>query len=313
MHFAGLPLWKEAPFVRILLPFIIGILNAYYSENPAWISWTLLIISLGALILFSFRNLKQLFINYSFIGMQINLLLAATGGIIADIKNPYTSKAVIEKFASGRSVYYVTISEPLSEKQSSWKVLATLNSIQNKKEKTSLSSGILLYFRKDSLNKNPSYGDRILFIKSPEKIKNTAAMKTFDYVRYCALKNIHYQVFLDHREFILLPGKNTNALMSFIFSIRSRVVKIIRKYIKGKEECGLALAILIGYKDDLDKNLIQSYSNTGVVHVVAISGLHLGLIYGILKFFCIPFKKRKWMAPVIILSGLWIFSLLAGA
>ena len=78
---------------------------------------------------------------------------------------------------------------------------------------------------------------------------------------------------------------------------------------------GLAEALLIGYKDDLDKTLVQSYSNTGVVHVIAISGLHLGLIYWLLLMLFKPLQKRKlkWLRPVFILTGLWLFSLLAGA
>jgi competence protein ComEC len=50
---------------------------------------------------------------------------------------------------------------------------------------------------------------------------------------------------------------------------------------------------LIGYKDDLDKTLVQSYSNTGVVHVIAISGLHLGLIYWLLTYSLNHYKKEK--------------------
>ena len=78
---------------------------------------------------------------------------------------------------------------------------------------------------------------------------------------------------------------------------------------------GLAEALLIGYKDDLDKNLVQSYTNTGVVHIIAISGLHLGLIYWLFVQVLKPLKRKKiskWLNPIIIISGLWIFSLLAG-
>jgi competence protein ComEC len=73
--------------------------------------------------------------------------------------------------------------------------------------------------------------------------------------------------------------------------------------------------LLIGYKDDLDKTLVQSYSNTGVVHVIAISGLHLGLIYWLLLKLFWPLQKRrdlKWLRPILIIAGLWLFSLLAG-
>jgi competence protein ComEC len=93
-------------------------------------------------------------------------------------------------------------------------------------------------------------------------------------------------------------------------------LQVLRSYLDEPKELGLAEALLIGYKDDLDKTLIQSYSNTGVVHIIAISGLHLGLIYWLLVQLLNPFQKRrymKWLRPVIIISGLWLFSLLAGA
>ena len=92
-----------------------------------------------------------------------------------------------------------------------------------------------------------------------------------------------------------------NFLQQFINSSRTKVLSILRKNIKGEKELGLAEALLIGYKDDLDKTLVQSYSNTGVVHVIAISGLHLGLIYWLLTLFFKPIQKRKlrWLRPIL--------------
>ena len=72
-----------------------------------------------------------------------------------------------------------------------------------------------------------------------------------------------------------------------------------------RDELGIAEALLIGYTNDLDKDLVQAYSNTGVVHIIAISGMHLGLIYVLLVwlFARIPFIKRsKWMQAVLILT-----------
>ena len=77
--------------------------------------------------------------------------------------------------------------------------------------------------------------------------------------------------------------------------IREKVLNILRTNIKGDKELGLAEALLIGYKDDLDKTLVQSYTNTGVVHIIAISGLHLGLIYWLLVQLLKPLQRRKYM------------------
>ena len=89
---------------------------------------------------------------------------------------------------------------------------------------------------------------------------------------------------------------------TWFFSIfekhRQVILSILRRYIDGQKEAGLAEALLIGYKDDLDKTLVQSYTNTGVVHVIAISGLHLGLIYRILLLVLKPLHTNvtlRWL------------------
>jgi competence protein ComEC len=105
-------------------------------------------------------------------------------------------------------------------------------------------------------------------------------------------------------------------LTEFLLNTRNKVLSIFRERVPGETEVGVAEALLIGYRDDLDKDLVRSYSNTGVVHIIAISGLHLGMIYGLMLLILKPFHKHRWMRwgkPLLILFVLWGFSLLAGA
>ena len=91
---------------------------------------------------------------------------------------------------------------------------------------------------------------------------------------------------------------------------------MLDKYIAGNDESSIAKALLIGYKVDLDKDLVQAYSNAGVVHLIAIAGLHLGLIYALLIWITarIPFlKKAQTLRLILILFCLWFFALLTGA
>jgi competence protein ComEC len=130
------------------------------------------------------------------------------------------------------------------------------------------------------------------------------------------MKNIHYQVFLRPGEFKYLEDDQQQPLNAFVFTSQKWVTGVLKRYITSPKECGMAEALLIGYRNDLDRDLVQSYSNTGVVHVVAISGLHLGLIYALLNFICRAFDRyqmKRIISPVIILIGLWLFTLLAGA
>ena len=94
------------------------------------------------------------------------------------------------------------------------------------------------------------------------------------------------------------------------------MLSILRNNIHDQNELSIAEALLIGYRDDLDRDLVQQYSNTGVVHIIAISGLHLGMIYGLLLLLFKPFLKfkiTKIIKPLVILFVLWGFSFIAGA
>jgi competence protein ComEC len=304
-----IPYWKDAPFIRIIIPFICGIATGYYLAVPERLCCVLSIIFLTILFAYAFLNIELKFRFRYAIGMIINFFLLSTGAHIAAIKNPFKNADCIP--TSNEGVYIVTLLEPLSEKKSSWKALCALESIRTADAVAMPSANLLLYIKKEGGIKLPHYGNRLAFKKPPERIKNFAEGSAFDYVRYCALKNIHYQVFLKPSDIILLEGENKSPLHEFLFKTQHWVISILQQYIIAEKECGLAEALLIGYKNNLDRKIIQSYSNTGVVHVVAISGLHLGLVYSILSLMCKPFK-RKPMRSLIILTGLWLFTLLAG-
>ena len=306
-----LPFWKDAPFTRIIIPFIAGITLSYYCGIDEKIC---LVIIVGLLTLIACYSLLKLEWKFRFRhvnGMLIILFITTTGAYLAGIKNPFQKIILPQQGSAKEMVYVISLAESLSEKKSSWKALCRIEYIQNNNKILYPGTNILLYLKKDSFLNLPEYGSRVAFKKQPERIKNFVTGSSFDYQRYCALKNIHYQVFLKPSELIFLDGKNSDPVNEFLFKTQQWVITVLKKNIKGDKECGLAEALLIGYKNDLDKNLIQSYSNTGVVHVVAISGLHLGLVYTILNMICRPFK-RKFLRPLIILTGLWMFSLLAG-
>ena len=210
----------------------------------------------------------------------------------------------------------LTLKEPLSEKPNSYRTVARLQEQTSKDSSFPVNEKIIVYFKKDSLCAGLGYGTRLFISKTLQPIRNSGNPGSFDYEQFCARQGISYQVFLKSGEFVQLKQKDENFFAEFLINSRKIVIDILRKYIPGEKEAGLAEALLIGYKDDLDKELVAAYSGAGVVHIIAISGLHLGIIYGMLNglFMLIGKKMRtRWLKPIIIISGLWVFSLLAGA
>jgi competence protein ComEC len=314
MHNTRIPIWKEAPFLRLLIPFASGIFAQWHFQWVGIVAHVGLSICTCCMILFSFGNITSQFKRYWIHGFFLNGLLFFAGALLLFIKNGATDPLLVTRLYSARSTVVVRLDEPLSPKLKSYKTIGTLQSIEINDFYNTVHGKIIIYFQKDS--PMLQYGTQVIFEKSLQPIKNTGNPGSFDYKRHCQFQQIYYQVFLKPGEYRILRARKINALRQFLFNTRKHIVGILRTNIPGAKESGLAEALLIGYKDDLDKDLIQSYNNTGVVHIIAISGLHVGLIYGLLTLLLTPLHYRRkigWLKPLFIIAGLWLFSLIAGA
>lgn len=309
-------LWQKAPFTRLLPALAAGIILQWNLQRNVK---ELVLLSAATLLLVIAYGISRESIRFRFRffnGILLYLLVALLGGLITwanDVRN--------DRQWAGHSTntgwYSVAVlQEPLINKANSYKAIARLQSFIRNDSSIAASGKLILYFKKDSTKPPLDYGDRVLISKTLQPIKNGGNPGGFDYRAYSLRQGITHQVFLNGNQFIPLAGPEKNWLTQFVFDTRRAVVSHIKTYIKGEKEQGLAEALLIGYKDDLDKNLVQAYSNTGVVHIIAISGLHLGLIYWLLMMLTKPLHRKKnfnWLRILLVIGSLWLFSLLAGA
>lgn len=292
-----------------------GIIVQWQFQLTSNIWWFLFVVSFvsvtGFFFIPFFSRYKMTVLN----GIAITILFFSIGALLTWQKDIRNNKQWLGNFYQDKDALVVTLNEPPVEKTKSIKANATVSYLLRNKQLIPVKGKIILYFKKDS-SLQLSYGSHIILQKSLQEIKNSGNPGGFDYKRYSLFQGITHQIYLKADEFEILDGKKINWFNKFLFSTREKVLTILRQNIKSDKELGLAEALLIGYKDDLEQSLVQSYTNTGVVHIIAISGLHLGLIYWLLALLLKPLKKRRrlqWMRPVLIITGLWLFSLLAGA
>ena len=315
MALYGSNFWKKTPFLKILLSLMAGIIVQWHFQIHISIWWIVLLASFISIISFFlipfFTRYKLTVLN----GIATSILFFSIGAMLTWQEDVRNDKRWLGNFYQDKDALVVTLNEPPVEKTKSIKANATVSYLLRNKQLIPVTGKIILYFKKDS-SLQLAYGSQIILKKPLQEIKNSGNPGGFDYKRYSLFQAITHQVYLKADEFEILDGKKVNWFNKFLFTSRERVLTVLRKNIKGDKELGLAEALLIGYKDDLDQSLVQSYTNTGVVHIIAISGLHLGLIYWLLALLLRPLKKSKrikWLRPVLIITGLWLFSLLAGA
>lgn len=314
---SSIPYWKRSPFIRILLPLTAGILLQWYCRLPLYgivalvtgcVSLLLLSGMLHIVVRYRWRNLQ---------GIGIQLLLLGAGSLLVWKQDERNRPDWYGRYYLPADGLLVQIDEPPVEKNRTYKAeVKVLELIRNGKQQ-SCRGRLLVYITKDSAPVQLHYGDRLLLNASLQPIKNSGNPGAFNYKRYSAFHGLHHTAFLQQENYRVTGTGQGNVFRGFIYRARDGILAILREHLQeGKDRLGIAEALLIGYTQDLDKDLVQAYSNTGVVHVIAISGMHLGLIYILLLgiFKRIPYLKRaKWIQLLLTLAVLWLFSLLTGA
>lgn len=307
--------WNKSPFIKLLIALISGIILHWYLQVSflVWLLGVLLLLFVSIvhqLLPFTLR-VKYVMVN----GISALVLFVCIGGLLAWRKDIRNNGNWLGAHYKNGDVLIAALDEQPVEKTKSFKANAVITDIVRNNTAIPVKGKIIIYFQKDSSFKL-SYGNKIVITKPLQEIKNSGNPGGFDYKRYSLFQGITHQVYLKSNEYEMLNDTKKSRYTSFLISTRENILSILRRNIKNEKELGLAEALLIGYKNDLEQSLVQSYTNTGVVHIIAISGLHLGLIYWLLSIMLSPLKKKKkirWLRPALIISCLWLFSLLAGA
>ena len=314
MHLPKRHFWQQAPALRLLAPFIAGILVQWYGKPALFGGWIAIVFFVLFLILFSGLPLRLRFKATALQGFAVTGFVAATAMLVVQWNDVRNNPHWFGRNDSELKGVLLTVQEPLVEKPNSYKALATIEKMSRNDSVLPAAGKLILYFKKDAVA-GLDYGSQLWVFEKVAAVKNSGNPAGFDYQRYSLFAGITHQVYLTNTDFIVLPSKKTKWYKAAIFALRQKIVTIIKTHIRGSRESGLAEALLIGYKDDLDKTLVQSYSNTGVVHIIAISGLHVGLIYGLLLWLtgALRRKRLRWLRFGLVATALWAFGFLAGA
>ena len=307
---------KTLPFLRLLIALSAGVTAQWYLDITVLPTVIIMCVVVLLLIVFSRLSLSKKFTLGWLRGVLLLLLFFTTGIILTFNQNITNNRYWYEKYYKPGNILLLTIQEPLVEKSNSYKALADVDAIHSDNGWHTVKGKVLLYFKKDSIKPALKYGSQIIFNKPLQPLQNSSNPAAFNYKRYCLFQNITGQAFLSKSDYQTLASEKINALQSFLFVVRDWALETLRKNIHSPNELGIAEALLIGYRNDLDKDLVQAYSNTGVVHIIAISGLHIAMIYAAMLGFFSLFKAgriKKWIEPISILIVIWLFTLIAGA
>ncbi|WP_417556770.1 ComEC/Rec2 family competence protein [Mesoflavibacter zeaxanthinifaciens] len=172
----------------------------------------------------------------------------------------------------------------------------------------------LLNIEKDSTT-NSLKVDNIYTTKTEiNDIKSPLNPDQFSYKNYLKNQQVFYQLYSKDSELFLL-NNNTNTLRGHAANFRNLINKKLKNYNFTKDELSIINALILGQRQGIDKDLYDSYTNAGAIHILAVSGLHVGIILLILSFVLKPLERIKhgyFIKTIVILLLLWSYAIIAG-
>jgi competence protein ComEC len=120
---------------------------------------------------------------------------------------------------------------------------------------------------------------------------------------------------LSNKKWKLLEKQNGFSVMSIASKWQNRLLDVLKSHQFKQQELAVASALLLGYKDMLDRDTILTYSSSGAMHILAVSGLHVGIIYLVISSLLFFFEKIKYgnyIKAFLLVISLWAYALLTG-
>jgi competence protein ComEC len=188
---------------------------------------------------------------------------------------------------------------------------------QRQGEQTLRCSGkLMLYIQRDSLSDSLQLGD-ILWLEAklilPPAARNPGH---FDYRKYLSQQHIYYQAFINSGAWKKVCHQAPGRIKSFALNCRNKAMQLLDKYIEAPREQAVASALIIGYQKDLDPETRQAYVLTGAMHILAVSGMHVGLLAGIIQFLGLKVfgakRRGKIISTVVSIICICLFALVTG-
>jgi competence protein ComEC len=140
-----------------------------------------------------------------------------------------------------------------------------------------------------------TYGQSLMVVGEPQKISPPLNPDEFDYQQHMYNKGISHQHFIKSGRYFGTGLQNQGvSIKGLSLRIRDHLARIIDSSFTDRHTKALMLALMTGQREYFNENIYNSFIQIGIIHVLAISGLHVGIIYMFLIFILNPLSRKKW-------------------
>jgi competence protein ComEC len=309
--------WATFPFVRYTPALIAGIV-AYLYLGAAWPElWpaavALAVCAIG-LVFWSVRRRNPAATDAA--GLLTLLTIAVLGATLTQRAVESRRADHLFRFADKIECYQAVVDEATVVRAATYATTLRVQTVRVAGRWREATGSIRISLPRIAGIAQPHYGEVWLVRGHPDPSKPPLNPSEFDYARYLEYRQVYHQQYVHPDQYRVLRMEPPNVLVALSMHFAEKLDGIFRHYISAKREYAIASALVLGIKDDVDTETKQAYSSTGTSHIMAVSGLQVGLLFAALSLFLKTFFGRVkgfqlWSA-LLGLSVIWSYAFLTG-
>jgi competence protein ComEC len=209
--------------------------------------------------------------------------------------------------------WLVHLREPLETRATSYRAEAeVLLAVDSLGEGHAVHGKALLYFKGKAAQDSLRPGIRLLcpaVLQPPEAPRNPHA---FDYGAYLRRQGIHATGFVDSAEWLAIGYEAPSSYQQWICGLRRQLTQWLDEALPKGPERAVAHALLLGDRNALDQSIRQSFAAAGAMHVLAVSGLHVGIVYWVFNLLLAFLNRRPLVKVVCLVLLIGLYAVLTG-
>lgn len=313
-----IPFLHKYPFFRLAVPWMLGIYcGDRFSDSFSEPLWGFLACILWACLSFLFYFSERYSWRWCF-GVSLSLFCLAGGWLSVNLQ---LKTAAETEFPKEEAVYRLHVNDFPEVRERTFLCRVWLKERHDSLGIHPVNKQAILYFQRDSLSSRLQMGEELWVrsrISPPVSARN---FDEFDYARYLKRKGISGTGFVasGHWQFSECRKEKegiATVLYRLAASYRTQIENLYRRLGIEGDELAVLSALTLGDKTDLSESVRESYSVAGVSHVLALSGLHIGLLYALAFFLLRPLllggQSGRVLRSLLLILLLWLFAFFTG-
>lgn len=302
--------------VRVTAFFVAGILTAIHFPSLVSLRHLTVFLTILALVYllawFAINRLPALRLTSGLIGL---VLVTGLGYATVLVRDESRAPQSLSNLGETVLAYRIQLVSPIDSRATNFRGTGEILSVKTDRGWTSASGKVMMYWRKSERPDTLRYGDQLLVRGSPDRVPGPMNLGAFDYRAFLANRNIFHQHFLQPGTWLVTGRSASRGARYYATEARRWVLEVINRVVRGEREQAIVAAFVIGVTDGIDEDLRQAYAAGGAMHALAVSGMHVSILYGILLLACKPIERRRggtWIVAVLSLLVLWMFGFVTG-